>query len=242
MMRLLAILLLAATGCVPAAPPNPASSAPVLSTCPSDPHHFIFLETDSTIYRQGQTVRLTPRYDMSPAGTREIPLACTSGWSLAGPARLSADHGSFAIDPAAPVGAEIVLGYRFGAETAEARFRVIGRDEIVLTGTRGQRAVEGCDGLAPVRELVFAPGNRFAVTFQPFETYKDYWGTHTFDPSAGAFVMQVENGNNIPPGLDLEGRANLDAAGRLILGGVYLGNPMQPYPVPPGGCRYIFSR
>lgn len=244
-LRLLAPALLLAAGCTPdggilSASGSASPEPPLPDRCPVDPHHFIFLETDTTIYRQGQTVRLTPRYDMSPAGTREIPLDCTSGWSLSGPARLSADRRSFAIDADAPVGAEIVIGYRFGVETATARFRVIGRDEIVLTGTRGQRSVEGCEGLAPVRELVFAPGNRFAVTFQPFETYKDYWGTYTFDPGTGALVMQVESGNNIPPGLDLDGRASLDAAGRLILEGVYLGNHVRPYPAPPGGCRYIF--
>jgi len=239
-MRPLAILVLAAAGCVPAAPPNSAGTvAPVPIACPADYHHFIFLDTDTAIYRQGQTIRLTPRYDMAPGGTREIPLDCTSGWSLAGPARLAADHGSFTIDPAAPVGAEIVIGYRFGAETATARFRVIGRDEIVLTGTRGQRSVEGCDGLTPVGELVFAPGDHFSVTFQPFETYKDYWGSYRFDPATGALSLSVENGNNVPPGLDLEGRASLDAAGRLILEGFYLGN-RQPGPIPPAGCRYIF--
>ena len=238
-MRLLALLpFLAAPGCAPVPPPSPFAGVP--AGCHWEPHHFIFLETDTTIYRQGQSVRLTPRYDMSPGGTREIPIGCTSGWSLAGPARLSADHGSFRIDPEAPVGAEIVVGYRFGEERASARFRVIGHDEIVLTGTRGQRAVEGCEGLTPVLELVFAPGNRFSVTFRPFETYKDYWGSYTFDPRTGAIRLNAEGGNNVPPGLDLEGRAQLDAGGRLILEGLYLGNHHQPYPVPPGGCRYIF--
>jgi hypothetical protein len=207
--------------------------------CPWEPHHFIFLDTDTTIYRQGATVRLTPRYDKAPAGTGEIPLHCTARWTLTGPARLARDHGSFTIDSDAPVGAEVAIGYRFGTETATRRFRVIGRDEIVLTGTRGQRSLERCDGLSPVRELIFAPGNHFSVTFAPFETYKDYWGGYSFDPATGALRFGVEDGNYVPPGLDLEGHARLDAGGRLILDGFYLGS-QPPSPVPWANCRYTF--
>lgn len=235
--RLGLLFVITAPGCAPVPLPTPAAGVP--AGCPWEPHHFIFLDTDTTIYRQGATIRLTPRYDKAPAGTGEIPEQCTSRWTLAGPARLARDHGSLTIDGDAPVGAEVVIGYRFGTETASARFRVIGRDEIVLTGTRGQRSIEGCDRLSPVRELVFAPGNRFSITFTPFETYKDYWGSYRFDPASGALSLSVEGGNNIPPGLDLEGRAQLDAGGRLILDGFYLGSQqMPPYPI--GNCRYTF--
>ena len=235
--RLALFALLASPGCAPAPPPSPVAGVP--AGCPWEPHHFIFLDTDTTIYRQGATVRLTPRYDKAPAGTGEIPARCTSRWTLTGPARLAADHGSFTIDADAPVGAEVAIGYRFGTETATARFRVIGRDEIVLTGTRGQRSIERCEGVEPVRELVFAPGNRFSVTFQPFETYKDYWGSFRFDPATGALRFSVEGGNNIPPGLDLDGRAQLDAGGRLILDGFYLGS-VRPSSVQWADCLYTF--
>lgn len=235
--RLALFALLASPGCAPTPPPSPAAG--VQSGCLWEPHHFIFVDTDTTIYRQGATVRLIPRYDMAPAGTREIPLRCTARWTLTGPARLAADHASFTIDAEAPVGAEVAIGYRFGTEAATARFRVIGRDEIVLTGTRGQRSIERCEGLEPVRELVFAPGNHFSVTFRPFETYKDYWGSYSFEPATGTLRLNVENGNNVPPGLDLEGHAELDAGGRLILEGFYLGS-VQPSPAPSADCRYTF--
>ena len=200
-------------------------------------YHFAFLATDTRIYRQGATIRVTPMVDVSPAGTRELPLRCTSGWSVSGPARLSADRTLLTMDDDAPVGATVAVGFRHAGRPVEARFRVIGRDEVVLTGRWSQRGIEGCGGAETVRELEFGAENRFSVTFTPFETYRDYWGTYAFDPATGALRLTVEGGNFVPPNLDLEGRAELSADG-LVLGDMFLGS-RQGYS-PPGGCTYRF--
>lgn len=199
--------------------------------------HFTFIATDTPIFRQGTTVRVTPTVDVSPAGTREIPLRCTADWSVAGPARLSADRTSVVIEADAAPGAVVTVGFRHGTERIERRMEVIARDAVVLTGRRGQRSVEGCEGAEPVRELEFIEGNRFAVTFMPFETYRDYWGSYSFDPATGRLSMQAEGGNFVPPGLDLEGQAEL-AEGRLVLRDFYFGSR---HAAPPArSCTYIF--
>jgi hypothetical protein len=215
----------------PVAPPSP----PDVSCYPPG-YHFAFLATDTTIYRQGASVRVTPSVDMSPAGTAELPLRCTTGWSVSGPASLSADRGSIAIAPDAPAGAIVAVGFRHGDKPVEARFRVVAKDEIVLTGRWSQQRVEGCDVREPVRELEFRPENRFSVTFTPFETYQDYWGSYSFDADTGRIRLTVEGGNFVPPGLDLEGAAEL-AGGRLRLTGLFLGSRGGP---PQSGCTYIF--
>lgn len=107
---------------------------------------------------------------------------------------------------------------------------------MVLTGTWSQSAAEGCEGIEPVRELKFSP-DHFSVTFTPFETYQDYWGTYSFDPATGALHLRVEGGNNTPDGLDLDGTAML-ADGHLVLDGLFLGN--RNGPPRKGGCRYRF--
>jgi len=212
----------------PPSPPDPAC-API--------GHFAFLGTDTDIHRQGSSIRVTPMVDVSPAGTQELPLRCTSDWSVSGPARLSADRTMLTIDPDAPVGATVAVGFRHAGERVEARFRVIGRDEVVLTGRRSQRGIEGCAGADRVGELEFQPGNRFSVTFTPFETYRDYWGSYAFDPATGRLRLTVEGGNFIPAGLDVEGQAEL-SGGRLVLRDMFLGS-RQSGP-PPGGCTYLF--
>jgi len=213
----------------PPPPPDPA--------CYPPGYRFAFLDTDTKIYRQGASIRVTPTVDVAPAGTRALPLSCTSDWSVSGPATLSADRSNLTIAPDAAPGAEVVVAFRHAAETVTARLRVVGREAVVLTGTRSQQRVEGCSVPDPIGELVFAPDNRFAVTFAPFETYQYYWGRYEFDPTTGSLRLTVEGGNFVPPGLDLEGRAEL-ASGRLVLRDMFLGS-RSGY-APARSCDYVF--
>jgi hypothetical protein len=202
--------------------------------------NFTFLDTDTNVYRQGAQIRLTPRVDAAPFGNPELPMRCLEGWTVTGPATLSRDRTTLRIAPDAPPGSIVALSARHRGETIGIRLRVVGRDEVVLTGRRSQQAIEGCPEGEPIGEVEFSPENRFSVTFVPFETYRDYWGTYAFDPATGRLTMSVEGGNLVPPGLDLDGRAEL-AQGRLVLRDMYLGNRRDPWaPSPPGGCTYRF--
>ncbi|MEO7177555.1 MAG: hypothetical protein ABIW83_01810 [Allosphingosinicella sp.] len=211
-------------------------SPPPEGACYPPGWHFAFVATGTTVYRQGATIRVTPKVDMSPAGTAELPLRCTSGWSVTGPATLSRDRTSIIIAPDAPVGATVTVGFRHVGKAVEASFKVVARDEVVLTGLWSQRGIEGCPGVEPVRELELRPENGFSVTFQPFETYQDYWGSYTFDPATKRIRLTVAGGNFVPPDLDLEGEAEL-VDGRLRLKGLFLGSH---YGGPQSDCTYLF--
>jgi hypothetical protein len=204
--------------------------------CLQPGYHFAFVATDTTVYRQGAVVRVTPTVDRSPAGTAELPLKCTSGWSVTGPATLSPDRTRVTIAPDAPAGSTVTIAFRHDGKPVEARFKVVAKDEVVLTGRYSQRSLEGCSAPEPVRELEFQPENRFAVTFLPFETYRDYWGTYSFDPATKRLRLAVEGGNFVPPNLDLDGEAEL-AEGRLRLKDLFLGSRDG---APRSGCTYVF--
>ncbi|HEX8626096.1 MAG TPA: hypothetical protein VF782_13605 [Allosphingosinicella sp.] len=214
----------------PPAPPLPDTS------CLQPGYHFAFVGMDTTVYRQGAVVRLTPTVDRSPAGTDEIPLKCTSGWAVTGPAVLSPDRKSLTIAPDAAPGSIVLVRFQFEGKPVSTQFRVVARDEIVLTGRYSQQGLEGCHAPEPVRELEFRPDNRFSVTFMPFETYQDYWGSYSFDPATKQIRLKVEGGNFVPPSLDLEGEAEL-AEGRLRLKGIFLGSRDG---APQSGCTYLF--
>lgn len=216
--------------------PRAAAPPPPDTACYAPGHRFAFLQTDTSVYRQGAVVKIAPTVDMAPAGTQELPLRCTGGWSVTGPATLSADRRSVTIAPDAEPGAIVTISYTHLDKPVTARLRVIAKDEIVLTGRWSQQSVEGCSGGEPVRELEFQPENRFAVTFMPFETYRDYWGTYSFDPASGAIRLIVEGGNFVPSNLDTEGRAELQG-GRLRLSDLYLGSRDGPRQQ---GCVYRF--
>jgi hypothetical protein len=218
-----------------APPPPPPPPAPDTECFPPG-YHFAFLSLDTQIHRQGAKVKLTPEANLAPFGTQPLPARCLSGWSVTGPAKLSPDRSSLTIDSDAPVGSIVTIGFNHGGKPVKAQLRVIGRDEIVLTGRWSQTGVEGCEGVETVGELEFSPGNGFSVTFQPFETYRDYWGSYAFDPASGAISFKVEGGNFTPSGLDLEGRAERSEAG-LTLRDVFLGSRYGP---PQKDCTYRF--
>ena len=217
-------------------PPEPPAAPD--TTCLWPPDRFNFTQFSTPVFRQGATIGIRPKRDQMPAGYRDLPDECLSEWAIEGPADLAADHRSLTIRPDAPPGSEIVLRYSVKGEAVVSRLRVVARDAVVLTGRWGQSAASGCEALEPVRELEFGP-DRFAVTFAPLETYKDYWGTYSFNPATGALRLMVDGGNSVPPGLDLEGTARLED-GRLVLEGMFLGDLHGR--VPPAGvtCRYRF--
>lgn len=111
-----------------------------------------------------------------------------------------------------------------------------------LTGVWVETAQVSCDTgkeVPPpdsIRELNFKNSREFSVTWHPLESYEDYWGTYTFDAGTGALTLKIEQGNYEPPDVDLDGTAAVDAAGRLVLTGIWLGAPqglITPLPTYP---------
>ncbi|HET9640790.1 MAG TPA: hypothetical protein VFP12_16465 [Allosphingosinicella sp.] len=229
------LTFLALTACV-SKPETGPGGTPLDTECYPPGAHFAFVGTDTTIYRQGAVVRVTPKVDMSPAGTAELPLKCTYGWSVSGPAKLGADRKSLIIAADAPVGASVAIGFSYLGKPAQAQFKVVAKDEIVLTGRWSQRSLDGCSAPEPVRELEFRPENGFSVTFTPFETYQDYWGRYAWDADTGRLTLTIVGGNFVPGNLDLEGEAELKE-GRLRLKDIFLGSRDG---APRSGCTYIF--
>ncbi|HEY0111685.1 MAG TPA: hypothetical protein VGB59_00890 [Allosphingosinicella sp.] len=214
-------------------PPPPEPPDP---DCYPGNYRFAFLATDTQVYRQGATVKVTPTIDQAPFGTRDVPLKCVSDWAVTGPAALSPDRTSLTFAPDAAPGSAVRVSFKYADKPVLAEFKVVGKDETVLTGRYSQQALAGCQVQDPVRELEFTPGNGFSVTFMPFETYKDYWGTYSFDPATRRILLTVKGGNFTPPGLDLDGEAEL-SGGKLVLKDLYLGSRNG---APQRDCVYTF--
>jgi hypothetical protein len=75
---------------------------------------------------------------------------------------------------------------------------------------------------SPIGELDFRKRDLFFVTWAPFESYHDYWGRYTVDPSTGSITFRLEGGNYLPPDLDLSGSLTLDGD-ELVLRDLWLG-------------------
>ena len=188
-----------------------------------NPARIARFQFSSNIFRQSSTLSVKAVRDNSPAGEIELTGHCSTGWGVQGPAKLANKHRNLVIDARAPVGSKIVVFYRTGSQAVRRTITVIKKDAVVLTGWRRQTSIEGCANATEVGELEFTDENAFAVTFSPFETYKDYWGSYRFDQSTGSIVMTVEGGNMIPEGLKLDRQAHFEGE-HLVLDGLFLGN------------------
>lgn len=233
-MRIIAVAAVGAlslSACATPEPPEEGSPNRPLAVdlvCPAG-EGGLMIALDPPVARQGTALTLTAFWFQGPHQPPEpVALACLRDVAVtpAGAATLSRD-GRLRLAADAPSGTMLTVSARVLASQSSVSTLIVGRDEPVLTGTWRQDRVKcdpGREPGEPVRELKVTGDGRFNVTYQPFESYVDYWGPMTFDAATGAIVLTPEGGNFTPPLLDVEGTARLEAENRLILEGVYLGD------------------
>ncbi|HEX2189180.1 MAG TPA: hypothetical protein VHG51_09805 [Longimicrobiaceae bacterium] len=224
--------------------PAPAANAPACSP-PEAPLLVAFGEMEVA---PGAADTLEVFSSTHPGAVDPLPGSCRPVWSLGGdaPATIDARSGLLRIAPDAPDGARFAVSARVGDRVATAEVRVVDPARNPLVGTWSQAGETPCTGAdsasppaEPVRELRFRGDGRFGVTWVPFESYTDYWGTYDFDPANGVLRLRVEHGNFVPDDLDLEGRAELAGPGVLYLSEVWLGSRT---PGAERACRLTFHR
>lgn len=116
-----------------------------------------------------------------------------------------------------------------------------------LIGTWSEEVYFGCSegGEAAVEnqieELVFRADGTFGVTWRPFESYVDYWGTWQASPEDGSLALHVDGGNFVPADLDLEGFYSFASNGELVLKELWLGSYPHTTYVHGPGCGYRFA-
>ncbi|HEV2082581.1 MAG TPA: hypothetical protein VGR32_09025 [Brevundimonas sp.] len=212
---------------------TPAPQPPVMPMAADDgctqTQGYLVLTVSPALARQGAPLTVGAAVSPAPWSSETLPSHCLSSLEASPAAVVSIAPGRDAvtISPDAAPGTEVTLTGRYRQDTGSVRFRVVGRDEVVLTGTWRQDRVKCDPGHVPgqpLAELKFTDDGKFGATWQPFESYVDYWGSIAFDPGTGAVTLTPTGGNFVPPLLDVEGTARLDGDRRLILEGVYLGD------------------
>jgi hypothetical protein len=90
-----------------------------------------------------------------------------------------------------------------------------------------------------IQELLFRADGSFAVTWMPFETYKDYWGRYRYDRNGGAIELMIERGNFVPNDFAGHGTVRV-TADTLTLHDVHLGTKRAT--ARPPVCELTFVR
>ena len=93
-----------------------------------------------------------------------------------------------------------------------------------------------------VRELIFRADQSFAVTWTPFEAYKDYWGTYTFELDTESIGLTITGGNRMPVEFDGTGSFFFDGNDRVTLKDVCLGSYSEVSNAPVSNCGHRFAR
>ncbi len=76
-----------------------------------------------------------------------------------------------------------------------------------------------------IEEIEFQADGQFFVTWLPFELYRDYWGTYTFDLKKGVFTLSGLSGNYVPEDVDHGGTFTFPSERSLILKDFWFGTP-----------------
>ncbi|MEW5927151.1 MAG: hypothetical protein AB1941_06695 [Gemmatimonadota bacterium] len=227
----LAALAACAGNAVPAAPPCVPPDAPLLVS----PGEYEL--------RPGTVDSVRLHVSRFPGAFEPLPEGCRPVWSLpeGGPAGVDERSGVLRVAPDAPDGTAFPLLARVGGREVRTVVRVVDPARSPLVGTWAQTGETPCGGAesapaAPIRELQFRRDGTFGVTWVPFETYRDYWGTYTYDAASGRLRLTVEHGNFVPADLDPDGTAEIED-GVLRLRDMWLGS-RNPTGGPRCGLRF----
>ncbi|HUR91510.1 MAG TPA: hypothetical protein VMY38_02435 [Gemmatimonadaceae bacterium] len=204
----------------------------------------MFSMTESEL-TPGQSARMaTPMmYTVPHEAPYPLPANCTVRWSVGSGATITAD-GELTIAPDAAPGSIVVVRAHVDTLMAAKRFLVVDPAPNALAGQWTQVGPTLCaNGQSAsgdiVRELEFRRSRTFSVTRVPFESYRDYWGTYTFDAAAARLTLTV-SGSNSAPGFTTAELAARVVDGRLSLDGALL-SPSQSG-APGQSCRSVFRR
>src|SRR5687768_9279759 len=172
-----------------------------------------------------------------------LPATCGIRWSVGSGATITED-GELTIARNAVPGSIVMVRAQVDTLVAEQRILVVDPAPNPLAGQWTQGGPALCaNGERPsgdiVRELEFRRGGTFSVTRVPFESYRDYWGTYTFDAAAARLTLTVSGGNSAPAFTTAELAARVED-GRLSLDGPLL-SPSQSA-APGQSCRSVFRR
>ena len=179
-----------------------------------------------------------------------LPVQIPARWSVSPSNGATTDpvSGELTIDASVPSGSEFTVTAEVddGQHAVTAKVYVYTPEGNPFVGFWREEAQFSCDDGAevipefPIEELVFAADGSFAVTWQPFESYVDYWGTYEFDLLKGTLGLTITSGNFVPDDTDGEGQFAVDDPGNLVLTGLWLGTSHST--TGPPNCGHRFSR
>ena len=189
------------------------------------------------------------------APAQEVPACATWKVEPEGKGARISDTGLLKIDAQTPAGSKFTVTADIEKGRAQRQIPVVvfTLESQPLVGLWRQQSRSECTPekdqvpVSPINEMEFRANGWFSVTWQPFETYRDYWGSYTADKATGALTLTIENGNYVPGNFSGTGKFKLKDKKTLEMDGIFLGEkrsatPTENNPQKSKVYRYLFIR
>lgn len=224
-----------------------AAMAPAARACEIDPKSTIALWNGVADMPIDRVQTLRPSLDPTSYNPGSpLPEDCKIRWRVDRRYGVVKDD-KLTIVPGAPDGTELTVTGEIrttrGRRKVEGRLYIIDLAQHPLAGNWRQTGIV-CPGGTPaeavaLNELIFNARGEFKATWQPFESYVDYWGSYSFDPASGALALKPTGGNHVPNDATLSGTVTVNG-GELRTKGLSFGQPRGP--ALPTDCEVAFRR
>ncbi len=224
-----------------------AALAPAARACEIDPKATIALWPGVADMPTDRVQKLLPLLNPKSYNPGDpLPEDCKVRWSVDRRyGRIKDDK--LTIAPGAPDGTTVTVTGSIrttgGQRTVEGKLFVIDMSKHLVAGNWRQTGITCPDqdptGGAPLNELIFNARGGFKATWQPFESYVDYWGDYVFDPATGAITLKPTGGNHVPGDATLSGTVTV-TGNEMRTKGLSFGQPNGP--ALSANCEITFQR
>lgn len=152
----------------------------------------------------GESVTLDPMFTPSPWAFEHLPAGCVGELSVHPEGaveftRLEDGTPVATVTDQAENGGVITIRTVYaGEEPITATLSAYDPSTNPLVGIWEQIDYEDCPAGSRILELSFRADGTFSVTWTPFESYRDYWGSYDYEQETGLLTLEIDGGNHIP--------------------------------------------
>jgi hypothetical protein len=138
--------------------------------------------------------------------------------------KLNAQTGEYTVEPSVPAGSTftITINIQNDLKVLKTKLTVFTPQQNPFVRMWTEVAQIDCSTgkeFSPavlIREIEFHADGQFFVTWFPFEVYRDYWGTYTYDLQKGEITLSGLAGNHVPKDVDGTGAFEFRSDGLLL--------------------------